>query len=194
MTVSRPLLRRQGRSRRGRAFLVRPATADDATALVALRDAVAAEGRWIVARPGEATVLEETLALAALLAEGGLSLCLVVDDRVVGNVVVRRAPGEEAVGDVGIAVARDARGEGLGRVLMETAVAWAKAVQLRRLRLSVLSDNQPAIALYRSLGFTNLGVQRLAPRPWDEERDVLVMNLDLATGPRGPEVDDDSGS
>ena len=47
----------------------------------------------------------------------------------------------------------DARGEGLGRALTEAVLERARRRGCRRVELDVNSENPPALALYRSLGF-----------------------------------------
>jgi RimJ/RimL family protein N-acetyltransferase len=179
MTGATPLLRRSGRTRTGAGYSIRPASAGDAADLVALRDSIAAEGRWVAAEAGERTVLEESLGLASLLSHGGLALVVEVEDRLVGQLAVHRRPGryEAHVGEVSITVHRDHREQGLGRALLETAVAWARAVRLRKLALGVFPDNLRAIALYRSVGFVDEGLLAAHVRIGGEERDLTVMGL-----------------
>ena len=179
MTPATPLLRRSGRTRSGREFSIRPATADDAAALVALRDAVAAEGVWVAAEPGERTVLEESLALAGLLAHGGLALVAEVGGQVVGQLQIHRLRGryESHRGDLSITVALDQREQGLGRALVETAIGWARAVRLGKVTLGVFPENTRAIALYRSAGFVDEGTLRRHLRTGEGERDLLLMGL-----------------
>ena len=50
-------------------------------------------------------------------------------------------------------VSQDARGEGLGRALMEAVLERARERGCKRIELDVDADNEPALALYRSLGF-----------------------------------------
>jgi RimJ/RimL family protein N-acetyltransferase len=52
------------------------------------------------------------------------------------------------------------RGKGLGKALMQTAEEWAKDVGLKRLELSVITDNEPAIALYTKQGFEVEGFKK----------------------------------
>jgi len=177
-----PLLRREGTTQGGARWLIRPTRADeDATPLIAVRDAVAAEGEWIAGAPGERTVLEENLSVANLLAAGGLALTLLVDDRVVGNLMVERRRGryESHRGDVSLAILDGFRGLGLGRALLDTAVDWARAVGIAKLTLGVFPSNARAIALYRSAGFVEEGVLRGHLRLPGGDRDVMLMGLGL---------------
>lgn len=50
-------------------------------------------------------------------------------------------------------VSADARGSGLGRALTEAVLERARRRGCRRVELDVNSENTPALALYRSLGF-----------------------------------------
>ena len=180
MTPPRPLLRRDGVTRDGRRWLIRPSAATDAPGLVALRDAVAAEGRWIGGAPGDTSVLEESLGLAGLLSQGGLALTLEVDARIAGQLQAQRArggAGDEA--ELALIVVAGERGQGLGRALLEAAIDWGRAVGLRGLLLAVLPDNHAAVGLYRSAGFVERGARPRAISIAGVERDVTVMRLDL---------------
>jgi RimJ/RimL family protein N-acetyltransferase len=177
VTIQMALLRRAGRLRDGRAFVVRPMSEDDAAAVVALRDAVAAEGTYIAARPGERTVTEELLAHTGLLSQGGLAVVADVDNTLAGHLLVQRRVDEGDTADLAIIVSNSARDGGLGREMMRTAMEWAGAVRLQRLCLCVFDDNDRAIALYRSLGFSDTG-GATCDIPGGQ-RPVRLMRLDL---------------
>jgi putative acetyltransferase len=182
MTSGSPLLRREGTTESGARWLIRPTRPDeDCAELVAVRDAVAAEGDLIAGAPGERSVLEESLAVANLVASGGLALTLAVDDRVVGNLMVERRRGryESHRGDVSLAIRDGFRGLGLGRALLDTAVDWGRAVGLAKLTLGVFPSNARAIALYRAAGFVEEGVLRGHLRVGGADRDVMLMGLAL---------------
>lgn len=177
-----PLLRREGVSRSGRGWLIRPTRADeDAAELVAIRDEIAAEGELVAAVPGERTVLEESLALANLAAGGGLAVTLEVEGRIAGHLMVERRRGryEQHRGELSISIRAGYRGDGLGRALMETALDWARAVGLRKLSLGVFPGNAGALALYRSVGFVEEGVLRGHLHLPEGDRDLVVMGLQL---------------
>lgn len=64
-------------------------------------------------------------------------------------------------GGIGMAVAQDWQGQGIGRqlltALLEVADNWMK---LRRVELTVHADNQSAVILYEKLGFETEGLLR----------------------------------
>ncbi|MDT7834771.1 GNAT family N-acetyltransferase [Aquabacterium sp. OR-4] len=84
---------------------------------------------------------------------------------------------------LGLSVAPEAQGQGVGRALMTALLDYAdRWAQVLRLELQVFADNQRAIALYESLGFRcegrhigyalrdgqyvdSLSMARLHPRP-----------------------------
>lgn len=181
MTTAGPLLRREGTTTAGRRFVIRPTGDDDAPGLAAVLDAIAAEGEFIVADPGEAETLQVSARLVSIVAEGGLSLSLEVDSVLAGNVMVYRRSGRHYahVGEIAIVVANDQRGSGFGRTLMEMAIAWCRAVGLTKLSLQVFTDNERAIALYRALGFVEEGVAHGEVRMPSGDRDLLLMALTL---------------
>lgn len=78
-----------------------------------------------------------------------------------------------------LAIAGEHQRQGWGRQMMQGWVQQQRRVGQQRLLLEVRSTNQPAISLYRSLGFDTIGQRRgyyVAP---DGVDDALVMALDL---------------
>lgn len=62
---------------------------------------------------------------------------------------------------LGVSVAPEAQGQGVGRALMTALCDYAdRWAQLLRLELTVYADNERAIRLYRSLGFEQEGLHR----------------------------------
>ena len=59
---------------------------------------------------------------------------------------------------MGMGVHRDCRKMGLGSLLVESVIEWAKReTAIERIDLWVLSENGPAIRLYNKLGFQKIG-------------------------------------
>jgi ribosomal protein S18 acetylase RimI-like enzyme len=84
----------------------------------------------------------------------------------------------------GMAVAADARGQGLGRRVMRDAIADARDRGDQALLLEVIEQNTPAVKLYKSLGFRmarRLVGYRWEPAPLagpaDELREVDPLEL-----------------
>ena len=74
-----------------------------------------------------------------------------------------------------IAVADSARGRGLGRAMMQALIAKAKAQGSEHILLEVRIDNEPAIALYSSLGFERIDVRKRYYQP--DNVDAVIMRL-----------------
>ncbi|MDZ4178384.1 MAG: GNAT family N-acetyltransferase, partial [Coriobacteriia bacterium] len=64
---------------------------------------------------------------------------------------------------IGMYTAPTARKNGVGRALLKAAVAFAQAKDgLQSLTLTVTEGNEPAVSLYRSVGFQVFGVEPMA--------------------------------
>lgn len=66
-------------------------------------------------------------------------------------------PTEKHRATLGIGVEENFYRQGIGRNLMLEAIQFAKHNHIEWIDLSVFSDNHPAIALYRSFGFAEVG-------------------------------------
>ena len=89
------------------------------------------------------------------------------DGRLVGYLKLLLGP--ERTGEVPhVVVHPEFQRRGLGEAMMRWAAAWFRGQGLRRARLKVLTDNGPAIALYRKLGFVPRTTGLTYRRPIDE--------------------------
>ena len=158
--------------------VVRPATEADLDAVVEQYAAVAAEGRWI---GGEAPVdkLARRAAFESSIRRDDAQI-VVADDHgeIVGHLWIGLAA--YGVADVGMMVAADARGQGVGSALLAAAVDWARGVGAHKIALQVWPHNEAALALYRKFGFEQEGYLRRHYRRRNGELwDALVMGLPL---------------
>jgi ribosomal-protein-alanine N-acetyltransferase len=92
-----------------------------------------------------------------------------------GFVVARAAADEAEI--LTLAVAPHARGRGLGRALLQAAIAKARGLGAGVVFLEVGADNPHALALYAGLGFSKVGKRKA----YYDGRDALVLRLSLAT-------------
>ncbi len=100
----------------------------------------------------------------------------VADANVVG--LIHLAASRHGFGEIGMAVAREWRGRGIGTMLLAAAVAGARERGLHKVSLSVFAHNAAALALYRKLGFVEEGrrakqYRRASGELWD----VIDMGL-----------------
>jgi RimJ/RimL family protein N-acetyltransferase len=78
-----------------------------------------------------------------------------VEGRIVGSLHIE--PSHHGFGEIGMAVARDWRGRGVGSALLAAGIDWARERGLHKLSLTVFPHNAAAIALYRKFGFVEEG-------------------------------------
>jgi RimJ/RimL family protein N-acetyltransferase len=155
-------------------MVVRCATTGDAATMALIMAAVAEEG-LIGTEPPVDVDARAGRFRASIEAEGpGASWVLEAAGRIVGHAVVReQAPG---VLYLGMAILRDARGQGGGRALLQAVLDHAEATGAHKLELEVWIDNARAIALYASAGFEVEGLRRNHYRRRDGSlRSALVM-------------------
>ena len=141
---------------------IRAATDADVSAMNALVTAVSRERTFLLATDG--FTLEQTRGyLAHLHANGGVALVAVQDARVVGWLDIAPGPFEGLThcGRLGMGLAPEARGQGLGRALLERGLDEAFA-SFERVELEVLASNTRAERLYRRCGFVEEGRRRRA--------------------------------
>jgi putative acetyltransferase len=135
----------------------RPSDARDMLALV--RTALAEPGIAIPLEPEEFpyTLRRERRLLEAYAAdEHRLFLVARRDDELAGllNLAGEALPCSRHRVRLGMTVARPHRGRGVGRALLEAALAWAReAPYTTRVELDVYARNVPALRLYESCGF-----------------------------------------
>ncbi|HVK41097.1 MAG TPA: GNAT family N-acetyltransferase [Phenylobacterium sp.] len=89
-------------------------------------------------------------------------LAAVIEGKVIGTLGLHRQEGRRAhVGVIGMAVHDAYAGRGAGTALMTAAVEQADLwLNIKRLELSVWTDNTRAIALYERFGFEREGLMR----------------------------------
>lgn len=120
---------------------------------------------WIATVPGGTVVAEDA------------------DGTILGTAKLSRnqhGPGGH-IANASFMVSPEARGRGVGRLLGEHVVAWAKEAGFRAMQFNaVVSDNHPAVALWKSLDFAVIGTVPEAFRHRDGRfADLLIMHRRL---------------
>jgi putative acetyltransferase len=95
--------------------------------------------------------------------EGFFLLVAVVDEEVVGSISLHAGarPRLRHKGEIGMMVRDDWQGKGVGSAMMQAVIDLAdKWLNLTRIELTVYTDNEAAVALYRKFGFEIEGTLR----------------------------------
>jgi len=151
---------------------VRAARDDDRLPLAMLFAAVASERTGIATEPP----VDVEARAAAWSLEG--DIVAEAAGMVIGSIHVSAS--RHGYGEIGMAVAREWRGRGVGSALMVAAIDWARQRGLHKLSLSVFVHNEAAIALYRKFGFVEEGrrikhYRRASGELWDTVEMGLLL-------------------
>ena len=153
-------------------FQIRPARDDDRLPLAVLFAAVAEERDGIATEPP----VDVEARAASWRLEG--TFVAVADDETIGSIHVDAS--RHGFGEIGMAVAREWRGRGVGSALLAAAIEWARETGLHKLSLGVFVHNAAAIALYRKFGFVEEGrrvkhYRRASGELWDSLEMGLLL-------------------
>ena len=151
---------------------IRPAGEHDRRPLAQLLAAVAEERDGIAAEPP----IDVEARTTSLRLDG--TLVAIAVDEVVGYLRVEAS--SFGFGEIGMMVARDRRGRGVGSALVAAAIEWGRENGLHKLTLSVFPHNEAAIRLYQKFGFAEEGrrekqIRRANGEIWD----LIEMGLQL---------------
>lgn len=147
--------------------------------MVELLATVAAEGRWLgTEAPVDTAGRAEQLRADVAATTGVARLVATVDGRIVGHLGLDLAP--TGVANLGMFVAAEWRGRGVGTALVRAAIDQARRWGAHKVALQLWPHNQSARALYVKLGFVEEGRLRRHYRRRDGSLwDALVMGLVL---------------
>ncbi|MCX7627817.1 MAG: GNAT family N-acetyltransferase [Methylophilaceae bacterium] len=146
-------------------FKIRTATSTDIPAMSALLD-----GLFSIEQDFQPNGEKQMKALKMLLLQPDRACLLVACDHdgdVIGMVsaqlVISTAEGGPSAWIEDMVVRKEYRGQGIGRKLLEQALAWASKKGATRAQLLVDLDNEPALGYYRHLGWqeTRLAARRI---------------------------------
>jgi RimJ/RimL family protein N-acetyltransferase len=166
---------------------IRAAEPGDAQSLVELaREVGGEEGSWLLTTEEWRSVNDERRYLRAVRRHPDAAVYVAVEeDQTIARLSLARDlhPASRHVSDLGLMVASTHRRRGVGRALLEQAVAWARAAGVVKLELHVFPWNEPAIALYESFGFEREGMRRGHYLRDGEPVDAILMALWLGDSP-----------
>lgn len=110
----------------------------------------------------------------------------VVDE--IGNEIVSYAvlmPVLDEAELLNIGVAHNQQRKGLGQAMLQSQMHWARAHKMQRVFLEVRVSNLPAIALYKKMGYSEIGKRRGYYQHAHGREDALLMACELTGEDRG---------
>lgn len=149
----------------GQPCILRRPTVDDAEHILEHMLKTSSETNHVGRYADEITMtVEQEQQHIAKLADNKKSIMIaaVIDGIIVANASVNPVSNYERRkhrGDFGIAVIKEYWGMGIGTAVLEAIIEAAKSVGYEQLELEVVSDNEPAVSLYRKCGFKIYGTR-----------------------------------
>jgi diaminopimelate decarboxylase len=156
---------------------VRAARPGDARSFLDMWREVVAEQRYVRSEEAQRTVRFYRRRFRRSWTDSEAQLVAVAGRRVVGHLTIQRDahPVAHHVATLGIAVAADRRGGGVGSALLAEALRWARSVGVEKIVLSVYPHNTAAISLYRKFGFVDEGrLVRQSRKSYGYEDEILM--------------------
>lgn len=147
----------------GRICILRSGTAQDGPAGLDIFIRTHAQTDYLLSYPDEITFTAEQQAdylQKKTDSENEVEILAELDGRIVGSAGVESLGAHEKTrhrATFGISVDRDFWGLGIGRALTRACIECARDAGYAQLELDAVADNEPALALYRSEGFTEYG-------------------------------------
>ncbi|HKM42597.1 MAG TPA: GNAT family protein [Limnochordia bacterium] len=147
----------------GQKLIIRKATPDDASHIIAYIDQISRETDYLTFGPGEFGIsVDQEIAFIESVqnSDNQLMICAFVDHAIVGQLTFMGGsrPRTRHTGELGVSVLKKDWRLGVGTELIKYSLNWAKETHIvRKVNLRVRSDNAGAIRLYESLGFVYEG-------------------------------------
>ena len=146
-------------------LLIREAEISDASEVIALLDQIGQESSFTSLDENGLSISESEMQIfidKQAQSENQITLLAFLNDELAGiiNVTADQRPRVRHIGDIFLGIKKSFWGSGLGSILMEEAIEWAKTSGvIRRLQLTVQKRNLAAIHLYEKMGFITEGLQ-----------------------------------
>lgn len=150
----------EGKTKNGEQFVIRYPKTGDARTMLEYINTLSKEKTMILFQ-GEQLDLDFEINYVREMVKKfeekhAVALLIIIDNKVIGSSTIEmKDRAERHKGEFGISIAKEYRGQGMGKLLMEKTIEEAEKMipQLRLIILSVFAINETAIALYKSLGF-----------------------------------------
>lgn len=167
----------------GRELIIRKAKIEDSEKLAEYMKAIPLETDFLTFGENELKItaeIEEKIISSIRSKDNSIMLLAIIDGEIAGNCTFRAGERKRVrhTGEFGITVRKPYWGLGIGSILMESLISWAKDTKIiRKINLRVRIDNQKAIKLYEKFGFEKEGILRREFMIDGEFYDSILMGL-----------------
>lgn len=165
-------------------FVIREAIPSDAKELLQVMKVIGGETPFLIMDEEgiDISVDEMFVNLEKLYdCQNNIFMVALADDKIIGTASVKASLKKrmEHIGELGISILKEYWGYGVGNLLMEELLIWARdSGVIRRLELTVQHRNQRAIHLYEKIGFHTEAIMPRGAKTDDGEfLDVHLMSL-----------------
>jgi RimJ/RimL family protein N-acetyltransferase len=165
-----------------RDFSIRRAHPSDAPNVIALIDAVGAEGIWLATECYVPTPQWEQVLHHPDVESRGVLFLAETQEKIVGWCRIfpfQFGNKSSHVADIGIGVQKEFRGRGIGRALITNAIAWARDQGFEKLTLDLYSTSETAKHLFENVGFHVVGMRACHAKINGAYVDELFMEMKL---------------
>lgn len=145
-------------------LIIRYPRKEDVKSLLQYINTLSLEQTFVRFQGEKLTLEEETKYLNGLIERitdnKAVQMLAFLDENLVGVADIgMKDKVEKHIGTLGISIAKESRGKGIGKLLMETILKEAvqRLPQLRIITLEVFANNPLATSMYRKFGFTEYG-------------------------------------
>ena len=145
-------------------LIIRKARKDDAAKILEYLNRIAGETDYLTFGPGEfhlSVTDEENSIQDYINSANQIFLLAEIDNVVVGCLTFKAIdrPRIRHAGIFGMSVVKEYWGLGIGKILIENLIEWARLCKIiRKINLKVRADNTRAIELYKRFGFIQEGL------------------------------------
>lgn len=170
------------RMRDSKKIYIRSAVIDDANTLLKEERAIAEMPGYFCSSPSELSLVSIINAISAFKDGNGIFLVAECSGELVGHAFldIPHIKSLQHVAELNMAVHLGWQNQGIGKLLLERIIDWAKdSKSIRKIQLNVRATNSPALHLYKKMGFEEEGRLKNRVRVKDEYVDDIVMGLSL---------------
>lgn len=163
---------------------MKSAESTDAAKILKLLEELQAESEFFTVKNLDQLTVEQEADNLDKISEtnDNLVLLAMAAGEMIGIVTVAKID-KKSVGEIGIAIRKEYYHKGLGTALLDEIIYWGDHFSpLNKFTLSVIAENEPAIGLYRKMGFKPNKVEMVPDREGIERKSfIMTLELDKST-------------